>query len=306
MGDSLSTEELRHVRTYATESKEYISQKESLPLLFKKDERNPFFPYIGNSPYSKVAVSVAHAVCGGGKFVGGVGDDLPRDLPAICRREADCEFSMQNDACWASGAIAFLKSEGQNVTFPSLAITLGTNPGVAFCQDEKTITDVELFYVLDQHPFTNLITCSLWQRYFSLFPGKAYFEWKFHGKPFKDEEMEPYLDSFNQLIQAFSQDMVEYTENKFGIAPASLIIRGGNSRFVRVPDHSKLKTYLLNPSYLEGEQVACQEYPLSHLGILIPFFFHRNFYTFSSSFRKGICEPLIDCLLLNSFESVHY
>jgi hypothetical protein len=59
-------------------------------------------------------------------------------------------------------------------------------------------------------------------------------------------------------------------------------------------------------SMSKGSVLACQEYPLSHLGILIPFFFHRNFYTFSSSFRKGICEPLIDCRLSNSFEGVYY
>jgi hypothetical protein len=228
-----------------------------LPLLFKNDERNPLFPHIQNSPYSKIAVSIANPVCGEKKFVGGVGDDLPRDLPAICRRAAGVEFSMQNDSvCWTRGAIAFLKSKGQNVTFPSLAITFGTNPGAALCQDENTITDIEPYYILDQHSFTRLITCALWQGYFGLFPGKAYFTWKFHDKPFQDEEMRPYLDGFNQLIQAFSEDLIEYIEKEFGSAPASLMIGGGNSRFVRVPNHPNLETHLLNLDHMEREHVS--------------------------------------------------
>jgi hypothetical protein len=68
--------------------------------------------------------------------------------------------------------------------------------------------------------------------------------------------MEPYLDDFNVLVQAFSEDIMEYVKEKFGVAPVSLMIGGGNSRFVRVPDNPKMETHLLSPAFLESENVS--------------------------------------------------
>lgn len=259
--DISSYTQLLSVRTYTTETQLFLS-KNKISEIFKKTALNPLLPCLESASYSAIAVSLKGPVTSDGQFKGNTVFDVSKDLPAICREQGISAFSLQNDAVsWAAGALAYQTMKGHPVLFPCLAVTLGTGVGVAYCQDQDTIIDIEVSLTTEECPFTRLKKFTEGQPVPYWSPHKAlgmdYFSWRFAAKPFQDEAMVPYLSDYNQRFQLLIEELISFVEKQFGNTQLSLMIGGGNSRFIRIPDSLPVKqTLLLSPAHLKTEGLS--------------------------------------------------
>src|ERR1700722_13699442 len=68
--------------------------------------------------------------------------------------------------------------------------------------------------------------------------------------------MDQHLDEYNRRFQIFTEGITEFVQKKFGVDPVSMMIGGGNSRFVRIRSEFPKQVVLLNPESMEAEGVS--------------------------------------------------
>lgn len=258
--DDLSYEKLQQVKTFAV--KRQVDDQERIQHLFKKNALdNPLLAYLENATYSKIAVSVTGPVFDEEHIV--PGNIVPTIYRALSDRDPPVRIiSRQNDvACWATGALAYQKMKAVPVTFPYLAVTIGTGIGIGLCQGETSIMTVEINYFFNECPFQKLKELSLREQPFPYWSvhkalGAEYFKWRFANKPFQDEEMAPFLQEYNERFQIFLEELHEFLKKTFKTIPSCTMIGGGFSRFIRIPENFLHKTVLLTPRTLESDNVS--------------------------------------------------
>jgi len=250
----LSLETLQRVRTFDFASEQWKTER--LPQLFQRNGENPLAAGV-KEPYSEISVSVAGAVFQNRTYFSSPSRPIPVELRKLSEEVASCPVVIENDAVsWVKGCLQYEKMHGRALKFPSLALTIGTAIGAALIHDENSITGIEVSFT--KCPFRRLKALvgkqpmARWTSHHTL--GTPFFKWKFADKPFTDREMAPFLEEYNERFYAFVEDFKEYLEEAFSVKIASLLVGGGNSRFLTAP--KTLECTLLSPQKLESDGVS--------------------------------------------------
>jgi hypothetical protein len=175
---------------------------------------------------------------------------VPKNIKEALEREAGCEFRIEGDAVsWGLGALQYLSLKSEAIVFPSVAITLGTHPGVAFIESEAQITSLEFWPEYYDFPKMQLAT-EVRPAYHVL--SKGYLDTIAGGEERLDEHMKGYSPTFNQHFQAFTEDLSALIEKLFSKKIASILVGGGHSRFI-APAQDRI---VLSPQALSEEGIA--------------------------------------------------
>ncbi len=195
----------------------------------------------GTEKYSK---------CPSGKI-----DDYPDNLEELITASFRGPYYIERDTnAWALGALEYLSLVSKQPEFPCLAITLGTGIGIILIENATTIKTIEFctmpwIFPNLKHLTTNLVHEPV------LVLGKNFLVHFFHGETHIDEGMKRYRKTYNSHFWAFVDDVSLNIEQMFGCKIASVIVGGGNSRFIDA-FNTPLPLYLLNPQSLEKEGVS--------------------------------------------------
>lgn len=175
---------------------------------------------------------------------------VPLNIRQVLENESGCEFRIEGDAVsWAVGALEYLSLKAETVAFPSVAITLGTHPGVAFIESDTQIISLESWPEYYPFPKISQVTEVL-PAYHVL--SKAYLDGIAGGEEQLDEHMKGYSPTFNQHFQAFTGDLFDLIEQLFSKKIASILVGGGHSRFIA----SAQDRIVLNPQLLFRDGIS--------------------------------------------------
>lgn len=177
---------------------------------------------------------------------------FPENLKLSLENATSRPVMIDGDAVsWAIGAMEYLKSESSEMTFPCLAVTLGTGYGIALINGVGEVRAIEfwamnVFYKRLSQFLTdpNLRT-----------PGhmlsKYFLDGIAGGEEFLDQKMESYRSTFNEHFQAFVSDACEEIEAKLELSkPIScVLVGGGHSRFIDTAEGDR-KMEVLSPQRL--------------------------------------------------------
>lgn len=230
-------EELKKIATISAPSAMWLNA--NFPILFKKTLPNPLTPLLKES-FSTISLSISGPVYEDG-FHPDLGKrGIPENLKDACEELAHCNVIVENDVvCWAIGTQEYLTLKSEPLKFPYLAITFGTGIGTALVLDEKTVYGIEITYT--DFPFSRLKFLCCEQTFTPTFTphralGKPFFDWKLGRREFTDQEVAPYLEIYNNRFQAFIEDFVGNLEELFDIKIRDILIGGGYSRFIEIPE----------------------------------------------------------------------
>lgn len=250
-------EKLKTVKTITAPSGPWLDA--NFPMLFKVMLANPLSPML-KVPHGKVSLSISGPVVDH-RYHPDLGKrGIPVDLKTACEKFANCDVLVENDViCWAIGCQELLKLKSTPPKFPYLALTFGTSIGSALALDEETIYNIELTYL--NCPFSRLKFLTREQKFDPKFTphralGKPYFDWKLGRREFKDEEFAPYLFNYNNRFQAFLEDFVRELEELFSIKIQNVLVGGGYSRFLDVPENNAYSVILMNPQALVADGIS--------------------------------------------------
>lgn len=234
----ITLEELKKIEPTSFSSKEWLN--EDLPLLFNAEIPGNIQDRIG-STFDELSIGVRSPVMDGTYCVVPK-EHLPREMKKECQENAKCPISLECDTgIWARGALYWTHLINQNVAFPCLGITLGTGIGVAVFLSPSDIINVEISVI--NSPFTKMFALSrhqpIKQEYGRPAPhdaiGMPYFVWSQNERPYYDEKLTQ--NEFHERVLAFVEDMDDHLRNDQRIEIKSVMIGGGNSRFI---DSSRL------------------------------------------------------------------
>lgn len=252
-------EELKKISTISAPSAIWLN--ENFPILFKTTLPNPLTPLLKES-FSKISLSISGPVYENG-FHPDLGKrGIPEHLKEACEKMAHCDVVVENDVvCWAIGTQEYLKLKSEQLKFPYLALTFGTGIGMALALDENNIYGIEINYT--DFPFSRLKhLCSEQQQ--PLNPrftphralGKPFFDWKLGRRAFTDQEVAPYLAIYNDRFQALIEDLVGDLEKQFDVKIKDILIGGGYSRFIEIPEKFPYSIITLKPQILIAEGIS--------------------------------------------------
>lgn len=255
--NDVTYEKLKSIQTITAPSTMWLNA--NFPLLFKITLPNPISPLL-KEPHAKASLSISGPVVDN-RYHPDLGRrGIPVDLKTACEKIAHSEVVVENDViCWAIGCQELLKLQSKPPKFPFLALTLGTGVGSALALDENTIYNIELNYI--DCSFSRLKFLTREQPFNPRFTphralGKPYFDWKMGRREFKDHEVAPFLFNYNNRFQAFIEDVVEGMEKLFSIKVQDILIGGGYSRFIEVPENYAYSIILMKPQILKEEGIS--------------------------------------------------
>lgn len=229
----ITLQELQGITTIAFDSKEWLN--EDIPQLFNADISGGLPERIG-APYDQVSIGVRGPVMDGAYCVVPK-EHLPREMKKKCQEAAKCPVFLECDTgAWTRGALYWQSLIKQDVPYPCMGITLGTGIGVTLISSPNDIINIEISLI--DTPFQRLFELTknqpLKQEYGRPAPhdaiGMPYFLWMHKEYPFYDPKM--LQNDYNARMVAFVKDMQEYLLNKLGVEVNSIMIGGGNSRFL--------------------------------------------------------------------------
>lgn len=233
MHSGISLEELQAVRTIAFDSKEWLN--ENLPMLFHSSSVESLCHKVSTS-FDQICFGVKGPVMDGSLFV--VSQvSLPREIKRECEETSQCSVFVECDmGIWSRGALYWQNLVKQEIPYPCLGVTFGTGIGVALLRSPHDVVNIEIS-VLDA-PFERLLELAVDQplniEYARLTPhgpiGKPFFQWVKYAYPHYDDQM--VQKEFNRRVKAFLEDMEEFFDKKLGISINSVMMGGGNSRFI--------------------------------------------------------------------------
>ncbi len=234
--------------------------RKKVPAIFKESE-GPFAPFLKQT--RAISLSLLGPFDGSGNYL----DDnnslgYPRNFKGLCSQVTGCEVAVNNDAIsFAKGAYKYQKLKKEPIAFPCLVLTLGTGVGVALIKGKKSYVSVEL--ARGGWTFTQLEKTVKEQEgeqkkaqipnssVHSLL-GRHFVAWIDATAPEKKASY------YQARVQALSRDLSAVLK----VQIASVVVGGGNSRFIKASDAFTGKAIILNPSSLQQDQVSQDIIPL--------------------------------------------
>ncbi len=231
--------------------------RKRIPSVFAKDAESPF------SELLKKATAVSVALQGPFDGEGNCVDknwQYPENLVAVCSQISGYTFAANNDAiCFAKGAYKYQKLKKDTIAFPCLVVTLGTGIGAALIKDKKTYVGIELLKT--GWPFSQLEETRKKQE--QELQKEQTPQWGVHcllGRPFfkwiATDEGSKISTHFQARVHALCRDVFRELEMKESIRISSIVIGGGNSRFLQAVEGYPCKTIILNPPNLTSDKVS--------------------------------------------------
>jgi hypothetical protein len=255
--EDINYDKLKTIQTISAPSGNWLNV--NFPLLFKISIPNPLSPLL-KVPHDKASLSISGPVVDH-RYHPDLGKrGIPVDLKKACEALAKCDVLVENDViCWAIGCQELLKLQAKPPKFPFLALTFGTGLGSALALNEETIYNIELTYL--NCPFSRLKFLTREQPFNPKFTphralGKPFFDWKLGRKEFSDQEVAPYLFNYNNRFQAFIEDFVEALNELFSLKIQDILIGGGYSRFLEIPENYNHSIILMKPQILKAEGIS--------------------------------------------------
>lgn len=245
-----SLEELRSVKTVESISPPWLGQ--NIKALFS-DKTSPLQPLLISKP-STLSLSI-FGTEKYSKYPSGKVDDYPDNLEALIASSFGDPFYVERDTnAWALGALEYLNLQGEEPTYPCLAITLGTGVGLVLIENENTIKTIEFWTMPWRFPKLEAMSANFVKEPV-LILGKNFLAQFFHGEDKIDEGMKDYRGKYNAHFWAFIEDVGSHIERMFGCKISSVLVGGGNSRFIDSSD-TPLPLHLLNPQLLEKDGIS--------------------------------------------------
>lgn len=245
-----SLEELRSVKTVESVSPPWLGQ--NIKSLFS-EKSSPLQPLLISNP-STLSLSI-FGTEKYSKYPSGKVDDYPDNLEALIASSFGDFFYVERDTnAWALGALEYLNLQGKKPEYPCLAITLGTGVGLVLIENEDTIKTIEFwtmpwgFSKLEEMS-ANVVNEPV------LILGKIFLAKFFRGENNIDEGMKEYRGKYNAHFWAFIEDIGSHIEPLFGCKISSVLVGGGNSRFIDSLN-TPLPLHLLNPQLLEKDGIS--------------------------------------------------
>lgn len=251
-----SLEKLKRIQAQAFPTADWLSAK--LPTLFNSlAAGNPLSPYL-KSIFSQVSLSVSGPVFDYSLRIPRT-REIPVELKKACEKESHCGVTVDNDAVvWAKGYLAYAKIQKLQPKFPCFATTLGTGVGGALLLDEHTVYGIEVSHIGCDFPRMKPLQgeqpFERWSPHGML--GRRFFNWIFKEQSFTDEEMAPHSTMYNARFQALVEDVAETVNRIFSVKIVSLLVGGGNSRFIQIPKDFPLETTVFSPQNLAKEGLS--------------------------------------------------
>lgn len=247
---SMDVNALKNVKITVGRSSEWLQK--NTHLLFRNSLGNPLSELL-SEPYTEISLSIFGPIFDQARHISWRTAGLPSEnLKELLENETGRPVEIDSDsASWAIGAIEYLKFEEKIVTYPCLAVTLGTRVGLALIESEHQIKVIEfwamdpLYPRLSQHLNSpDLISPRQLLE-------KKYLENLFGGEDFIDENMNTYRATYNQHLYDFIDDACEQLEKHFLLSNIStILIGGGHSRFVDDHQSGAKEMHVLNPQKL--------------------------------------------------------
>lgn len=245
-----SLQELRTIQTIESASQPWLGQ--NIGHLFSQNS-SPLHSLLLSEP---IVLSISifgtekYSKCPSGNI-----DDYPDNLEELMAASFNGPYSIERDTnAWALGALEYLSLQSKQPEYPCLAITLGTGIGIVLIENATTMKTIE--YCTMPWIFPNLkpLTTNLVHEPV-LVLGKNFLAQIFQGEMHIDEGMKQYREKYNSYFWAFVKDASLNIDQMFGCKIASVLVGGGNSRFIDALN-TPLPLYLLNPQSLEKEGVS--------------------------------------------------
>lgn len=250
----ISLEELQEISTIEFNSEGWLN--ESLPQIFNPSVPESLIQRI-KCPFNRISFGITGLIMDSRTYILPE-RGIPYHLKQKCEEEAGVEcFAETDTVIWTRGAMHWQKLIGQKITFPCLGITLGTGIGIVVL---RSATDTPLLQTsLFDVPFKRFRHLCKDQTIEGTYDrlnrheliGIPFFEWAKNQKFFESEEQ--INEEYNLRIIAFLEDMKEFLKNDLNININSIMIGGGNSRFISLKDlQTKLNSQiiLLSPQHI--------------------------------------------------------
>lgn len=230
--------------------------QQNLYLLFTKSLDSPLSPFLEKRP-DMVSLSIFGPISNRSKHVFWQKARLPEHLKDSLQNTTSRRVMIDGDAVsWAIGALEYLKLNSAQVTFPCLALTLGTGVGAALIGNVDQIKAIEIWIMDPSYPRLGkyAVTKNSLKSPRQLLE-KAFLDKISGGEEFTDIKMKTYRPEYNLHFQAFVEDACEEIEKKLQLQNKilSVLVGGGYSRFIDEPKDKSRTTFVLNPQKLIKE-----------------------------------------------------
>ncbi len=243
-------EELRLIETIENVSSPWLGQ--NIKHLFLND-KSPLYPILITKP-----TTLSLSIFGTekySKYPSGKVDDYPDNLEELLSYSFGDSFHIERDTnAWAIGALEYLALHKKTPEYPCLAVTLGTGVGLVLIENKNTIRTIEFWTMPWKFPKLEPLSVNFVKEPV-LILGKNYLAEFFHGENNIDEGMKEYKGKYNKHFWTFVEDVNTHIEEMFGYKISSVLVGGGNSRFIKA-SKTPLPLYLLNPQLLKKDGIS--------------------------------------------------
>ncbi len=244
---------------------------EQIPEIFSGKLEHPLSEVVKEDS-SRIGVSIRGAVRDGSYLSR---TTLPNNLQDILHESSERDVDIENDAvCFARGSLAYSKLASKDIPLPALVLTFGTGVGCAIIHDEKRISQVALSAL---RPRYHYLYKTQKKQEKALKKVQPVANWSVHDVLGID---------FFKWIQSVKKDPASYCkkrvialikdlDNHFSSHHfKSIIIGGGNSRFIDLNTYKKRPVVVLSPTTLQKAGIASDSIQL--LGSTLKDDFHQT------------------------------
>lgn len=242
-------EKLKTVKTIDTLSKPWFNQ--NLFSLFETTINHPLTSLV-TIPHSMTSLTIKGAVYEKGLYPAGPRSGLPLHLRQALECVLDQSVMVENDAIsWARGAVVYQEMQSRKISYPVLAITLGTGVGGALLENENSICGLELSSMDCSFSHLKVVIDPKERLNPHITLGQTFFD--AFGEKLSNEEM---VTVYNKRFYALVEDIYAHVQKLFSVQISSLFVGGGNSRLIEIPENYEKSVTVLSPQILEANAVS--------------------------------------------------